>query len=506
MFKSKLFVFFALFVFVFCSLNLKGQTTEKATPETEKVARANNANAPSTGKNPVIIIPGVVGSQLINPKTGKVAWFNVKRDKEDDLRLPMTSSNLTRNRDTLVANDIIREVKLPGFLPDVEVYQGVIDSLKAKGYTEADWNKPQANDVFYVFPYDWRRDNVETAQLLIQKIEAAKRSLNLPDLKFDIIAHSMGGLIARYAAMYGARDLPAVGIRPKPTWAGAAHINKLLMFGTPNEGSFASFDAAINGYSVVTERNLPFIDDFRPEDILTAPAMFQLLPHQTEARFFDENLQPLKVNLYDIRTWEKYGWGAISDPKFLSKLKDASRLSAKNKDIKPAKSDKDAAADDVILSQTTSAQVRAYLTTVLSRANRFHLALDAPARKAPIEIYAFGGNCQPTLDAVIIKRNDKKDRWETLTAAHDIKTSDGKEIKKDEVRAAIFAPGDGRVTQRSLLAGGEASKGGTEEMIQGIIPFKSSVFGCGLHTTLFLEKTIQDSFLSALVVEKTAQP
>lgn len=502
MLKLKVFLSLTLFSLVFSPLGILAQTDEKA----EKAAQATNLSAQTNGKNPVIIIPGVAGSQIINPKTGKTAWFNVKRDKEDDLRLPMTSVNLTRNRDSLVANDIIREVKLPGILPDVEVYQGVIDSLKAKGYTEADWNKPQASDVFYVFPYDWRRDNVETAQLLIQKIENAKRALKKPDLKFDIIAHSMGGLVARYAAMYGAKDLSPAGVRPKPTWAGAAHISKLLMFGTPNEGSFNSFDAAINGYSVVSERNLPFVDDFRPEDVLTSPATFQLMPHQSTARVFDENLQPLKVNLYDIRTWEKYGWGATSDAKFLSKLKDAARLAIKNKEIKPAKLDKDASADDVILSQTTSAQVRAYLSTVLSRANRFHIALDAPAKESPIEIYAFGGNCEPTLDAIVIKRNDKKDRWETLTAPHDFKNSVGKEFKKDDVRAVLFAPGDGRVTQRSLLAGSEASKGGTEEIIKGIIPFKSSFLGCGLHTKLFLEKTIQDSFLSALVVEKTAQP
>src|SRR5438445_2741838 len=113
--------------------------------------------AQTAGKKPVIIIPGITGSQLINPKTGKTVWFSVKRDKIDDLRLPMTSPVLERNRDGLVAGDIIREIKLP-LLPDIEVYQSVIDALTARGYTEATWNKPRASDVFYVFPYDWRRD------------------------------------------------------------------------------------------------------------------------------------------------------------------------------------------------------------------------------------------------------------------------------------------------------------------------------------------------------------
>lgn len=487
MLKSKFLflIHLALILFVFLSIHINAQTT---------------------GKTPVIIVPGVQGSELVNPLTGKSAWFAVRRDKDDDIRLPMTSANLARNRDTLVARDIIREVKLPGVLPDIEVYKGLIDSLLARGYTEGDWNKPQATDVFYVFPYDWRRDNVETARLLIQKIEAVKRSVKRPDLKFDIIAHSMGGLIARYAAMYGAADLPVEGRNPIPTWAGAKHINKLLMFGTPNEGSVDAFSAVINGANIVSTRNLPFIDDFRPEDVLTSPASFQLMQHQSTARFLDENLKPLKVDLYNVKTWNTYGWGAVNDPKFLSKLKDAPRLALRNKEIKPVKPAKDANYDDRILAQTTSAQVNAYFAAVLSRTKRFHLALDAPTRKSPILLYAYGGNCQPTLDAVVLMRDDKKERWITITSARDIKTSGGRDIKKDEVKEVIYALGDGRVTRRSLLAESEESKGGTEQLVKTIFPVKSSVFGCGLHTSLFLEKTIQDSFLSALVVEKTQQP
>ena len=33
-------------------------------------------------------------------------------------------------------------------------------------------------------------------------------------VKFDIVAHSMGGIVARYAMMYGGADLPADGSLP----------------------------------------------------------------------------------------------------------------------------------------------------------------------------------------------------------------------------------------------------------------------------------------------------
>ena len=460
-------------------------------------------SAQTSGKRPVIIIPGISGSELVNPNTGKTVWFSIRRDKNDDLRLPMTSAILGGNRDSLVTKDIIRKVELP-VLPDVEVYQTLIDALKARGYAEADWNKPLATDVFYVFPYDWRRDNVESARLLIQKMTAAKRILKQPKLKFDILAHSMGGLIARYAAMYGTADLPRVGSVPVPTWAGAIHIDKLLMFGTPNEGAFTSFDALLNGYPIIADRNLPFIDDFRSEDVITNPSVFQLIPHQNSARFLDENLQPLKVDIYNVETWLKYGWGALSDPKFLSKLKDANRLAVANKEIKPAKRPKNANRDDRILSQTTYAQVRAYFASALDRAKRFHLAMDAVTKTSPIQLYAYGGNCAQTLDAVVLLRDDKKDRWITLVDARDIKTADGKELKKAEVKAAMFAIGDGQVTKRSLLAETDLPNNGGPVLIT--IPFASSFFACGTHYKLFLEKPIQDSFLSALVVETQKQP
>jgi hypothetical protein len=468
---------------------------------------AKNAAAQSTlptasvGKNPVIIIPGVTGSSLVNKQTGKQVWFSVRRDKEDDLRLPITSPILANNRDNLEAKDIIREIKLPSIIPDVEVYQSVIDALKGRGYTEADWNNPTgATDVFYIFAYDWRRDNVESSKLLMQKMETVKRSLKRPDLKFDIVAHSMGGLVSRYTAMYGAADLQPAGKLPKPNWAGARHINKILMFGTPNEGTYGSFDAIINGYTLISNRNLPFIDDMRPEDALTIPALFQIMPHPQTARFLDENLEPLKVDFYNPKTWETYGWGAINDPKFLGKLKDAETI----KGAEVSKRRKYENADDELLSNTTHAQAKAYFAAVLSRAKRFAIALDAPTTTSPVQMYAFGGNCEPTLDAVVLLRDEKKGTWTTVTKSRDIKTALGREIPSKEVKAAMFALGDGRVTRSSLIAENIPARA-TTGTVKTVFPLASSFFACGLHTRLFLEKPIQDSFLSALIVEqKTA--
>ena len=62
------------------------------------------------------------------------------------------------------------------------------------------------------------------------------------------------------------------------------------MFGTPNQGAFSAFDAMLNGEALLG-RELPFVDDFRAEDVFTLPASYQLLPHPGTARFLDDQLK-----------------------------------------------------------------------------------------------------------------------------------------------------------------------------------------------------------------------
>ena len=458
--------------------------------------------AAQTGKNPVIIIPGLEGTEILQ-RDGTHAWFSLRRGKGDDLRLPVTSPVFTRDRDSLKAGDIIRKVDVK-ILPDIEVYQAVIDALESKGYTEATWANPKATDVFYVFPYDWRRDNVENAQLLMQRMQAVKTRLRRPDLKFDILAHSMGGLIARYAAMYGAADL-SLGT-PVPTWAGAANINKLMMFGTPNEGSFGAFDAMLNGEPIILGHKLPLVDDIRAEDVFTLPSAYQLLPHQATAKFLDDDLKPIQIDLYNPDTWFKYGWGPLSDEKFLSKLKDAATLAKTNPDIKP-KPFTTGNIDDRLISQTTFAQAKAFFVAALLRAKRFAAALDAPSKKQPVQMFIYGGNCADTVDGAIIFKGAKDGDWDTVVSAKDVKTAAGRAFKKEDIRVAIFTLGDGRVTQASLAAASKPLEANAKiEFFGQSYPLAASFFTCSSHTKLLLEKPIQDSFLSALVVTKQGQP
>ncbi|TAL49442.1 hypothetical protein EPN83_00850 [Patescibacteria group bacterium] len=96
-----------------------------------------------TKLDPVIIIPGLLGSQL---KSG--AWV---------------------------------------IDPVLHTYDDLLDTLKANGY---------ANDQnLFTFPYDWRLSNVVNAINLRFKIDEVKNTCQCA--KVDLVAHSMGGLIAR---------------------------------------------------------------------------------------------------------------------------------------------------------------------------------------------------------------------------------------------------------------------------------------------------------------------
>ncbi len=430
-------------------------------------AGAQTAAKVSEGKTPIIVIPGLTGSELVNSKTGEEVWFKARRAKDDDLRLPI-SPNLARNRDDLVARDIIRSVKVFKFLPETEIYERLIDALETRGgYKEGTWNSPPKGgyqDTVYVFPYDWRRDNVETSRLLVRRIEALKRRLGKPNLKFNIVAHSMGGLIARYAAMYGNVDLPTGA--PKPTWTGAKHFDKIFLLGTPNEGAVSSLNSLLNGFSYIGGGlNLPFIQNLSRFDFFSIPSIYQVLPHEGCLLAYDENLKPITIDLYDPAVWEKYGWSIWQD-------------------------------EDVTKKFTPLEQRNAlpYFTAVLNRAKRFQAALDAnTSEKIPVSFYVMGADCKETQNALVLVRDEKKGRWETLFKPDSFTRSDGSKVDSDVLKPLLLALGDSVVTKRSLGAETLVSNGK-----KNALPIVSEMFQCEGHSKLVTNLEIQDKLFLLL--------
>jgi pimeloyl-ACP methyl ester carboxylesterase len=460
------------------SLVATGCISARRTPNLEHIFAAARS---STGKRPVIVIPGILGSELINSKTAEKVWPSAFRTSEEGLPI---SPNLEANRDDLIPGKIVETVRLARLLPEVYVYRDLLEALRRyAGYREGDWENPGAGgdkDTFYVFPYDWRQDNVTNARELVRRLQRLKEKLQRQDLKFNVVAHSMGGLIARYAAMYGDADLPAGDGPVQPTWLGAAHINKIVMIGVPNEGSADAFATLVAGYSITEglRRRVPLLSKLTAEDAARTPAVFQLLPHDGAVRFLDENLQPLQIDLYDPEIWKRYGWSAINEPDFRKRYGNTATATA---------------------TDGADGELDAYLAATLRRARRFHQALDAgDSAVSPVILLAIGGDCEPTLNSLVILRDQKQNRWLTLIRPREFRTSAGAKISKQTVTDAMYTPGDGRVTRASLL-GENLFK--SRDSQTGFTLSRYAVFGCDLHGQLQRNKTLQDNALTAIVSE-----
>jgi len=482
----------ALFALLLASALLAPLLSGCGARRTPNLGRIFAESRARVGKRPVIVVPGVLGSQMVNRLTGEVVWPSAFRSSTDGLNLPATP-DLAANRDDLIASKIIDTARLARLAPEVYVYRDLLRALREfGGYREGDPASPPPDgdrDTFYVFPYDWRRDNVETARLFVRFAESLKLKLNRPDLRFNVVAHSMGGLVARYAAMYGDSDLPPAGAEPRPTWAGASVINKIFMFGTPNGGSAEAFATLLEGYSVTEglRRRVRLLNKLSREDVLTAPSIFQLLPRGPGARFLDEGLRPLSLDLYDPRVWRRYGWSAANDPEFRARYE----------------SDRDAG-QEAPTGRGTLAELDAYFDSALERARRFHQALDAAdgVRPAPVRLFAFGGDCEETLSAPVLLRDERRGRWVTLTRPRSLRDAAGRKLGRGEVERAMYEPGDGRVTRPSLL-GHRAGAGRLSELYDTPLPLAYAAFACDLHSDLQSNKTLQDNALTLLVNEVT---
>ena len=131
-------------------------------------------------KRPLVIVPGILGSVL--SENGEIVWGSSRSLKRDNIsRLNLLSDSEADLR----ATDIVRQVPLLFGWINVPVYSTLIRFLSdSLGYQEG------AN--LHVFYYDWRRTNFATAKHLSEFIQD-----RVGDQQFDLIAHSMGGLVSR---------------------------------------------------------------------------------------------------------------------------------------------------------------------------------------------------------------------------------------------------------------------------------------------------------------------
>lgn len=172
----------------------------------------------TSDQDPIILIPGIMGSRLFldsECSESQCAWppnggTQIQWDLDGNMK-----------KDTLYVKPAVRQNDLSA---DEREY-GAIDCMKS--IVESLCTKYPNRDI-YVFNYDWRKSNAESAD----KLNAFINSLDTN--KVDIVAHSMGGLVtSKYFVRYG-----------------QSKVDKIITCGTPYEGAPKLIDA-IENWNVV---------------------------------------------------------------------------------------------------------------------------------------------------------------------------------------------------------------------------------------------------------------
>ena len=379
-------------------------------------------------RNPVIVLPGILGSRLENQPTGPLVWGafggdNVNPHSVEGARLvalPMARGKpLSELRDDVESVGVLAHLNINFFgLPIMlAAYAQILQTLGAGGYRDEELGMgaiDYGDDHFtcFQFHYDCRRDNSENAaklhNYLIEKRAYVREQIkkrygvDRPDIKFDIIAHSMGGLVTRYLMRYGKQPLPEDGSLPEITWAGSKLVDRVIFIGTPNAGSVFGFMQQVEGIQFA-----PIFHKHEAARLDTFPSIYQLFPRARNGSGVDAAKPEIRLDIFDSGLWDRMNWGLLNEDQDWV-------LQYILPDV-PSREERRAIALD-------------HLSKCLSRARQFGEALDRPAR-APdsVSYYAVVGDAVPT-GAVV-----------------------GVDTKTGELEVLETGPGDGTVLRSSVL-------------------------------------------------------
>jgi pimeloyl-ACP methyl ester carboxylesterase len=408
-----------------------------------------NGHAQGGDLTPVVVVPGIMGSALCRPDGTRV-WLNLRNAiGHFDLSLPLTLP-LCDSKDDLVPSDLLvgTDARVPRMFGFTE-YFDLLEILEAAGFRLAG-TATDDDPAYHIFTYDWRRDLVEAARRLHDMLERLADERGDPDGRFNLVAHSMGGLVARYYLRYGTRE-PSEG--QPVTWAGARRVRNLVVIATPSGGAIHSLEALLYGSRV----GLSYTTLAAPV-LARMPSVYQLLPPRGVASLVDHELSPLAADLHDVETWRRFGWGPYAPGT-------VRRLAGFNEEEGEA--------------------YAPFLSAVLERAAAFHRALDrAPEAPCPTRVIVVGGDCLPTLArAVVPEKVGLPPRFEPRN--------------RKEAEAMLQA-GDGRVTRASLLSSHAESAADDAEQC-GIPEAAQILIGSADHHGIYREPTFQSILLRALL-------
>ena len=291
------------------------------------------------------------------------------------------------------------DVNLAGFPISIQAYAGILSTLGAGGYRDETLGLNSIDygtDHFtcFQFDYDWRQDIPANAARLKTFIDERRNDVQASykrdygienaEVKFDLVAHSMGAVLARYFTRYGATDLASADAN-SVTWAGTKDVERLISIAPPNAGSLEAMEQLINGFNT----GRPILPHYTPALIGTFPCVYQLLPRARHgiAVWNEDTSQPVE-DLLDPDLWEQMEWG-------LSGKDDKTQETLRR--LLP----------DVETPEQRQEIAKDFQRKALDRAKKFQIAMDSPAQ-APdgFQMFLVAGDNRETPEVASIDKSN----------------------------------------------------------------------------------------------------
>ena len=228
----------------------------------------------TTVRDVVIVVPGIMGSELIDA-SGQPVWSvsagalaNAVRTLGKSLRRLQLPAGVGDNApgDGIRATALLNSLHVvPGLWSPITGYDGLLDFLGSTRFNLVE-AKPGNSEIIpnlIPFPYDWRLSNRFNGRLLahvaVDALERWRTQAGMGEAKLVLICHSMGGLIARWFAEQE---------------GGAELIRALITIGTPHRGALKALIHLVNGLEPgIGPLRIPLTEFAR-----SLPALYQMLP------------------------------------------------------------------------------------------------------------------------------------------------------------------------------------------------------------------------------------
>ncbi|NIR32157.1 MAG: hypothetical protein GWN84_23230 [Gammaproteobacteria bacterium] len=410
----------------------------------------------------MIVIPGLMGSRLVATQSGEQLW-------PPGLWAVLTGGN--PNALALSIGSADPHAYIGGPIPrgllvrtiGADFYGDLLETLSALGYKCVVGAEITADTDCVLMAWDWRRDLVEAAAKLDGLIERLREVRLEPALMVDLVAHSAGGLVARYFVRFGSRDvldLSAEAVRMDET--ATSKVRKLALIGVPNYGSIFGLQRLMRGYRVG-------LVGIPPEIMATMPSIYQLLPHPERDWIVDSQGNRLRRDLYDVEVWRE-ARESIFDPQVRERIR--RRFPSTEE------------------AESYLAALERYFARALRRGRRLHEVLSMPAPDLSSYYIVLGSDCRRTPAICLLEEVDgqREIRLHPQDVVNRVPGVDYEQL--------MLEPGDGRVTRASLLARDTLDPAAR---LGGFFPIHYVAFGCQDHSALPNDFGIRHNLLNFLL-------